>query len=205
MKHSEHILVVPRVALVAAGIPVAHSLLGVDQAAQVCGNLEQLVATAGLFLPRYAMEQDPTYKQIIPYMVFLYEWQIFVMQRSAQAGEQRLASAYTVGIGGHVRAGDLGPGGLSAWGKREFMEEVSYEGAFASITCVGVVNDERNQVGMVHLGAVYALHATSGAIAIRSELASGVLMDREACLAHYDAMETWSQQVVDALIQHNYI
>lgn len=205
MKHSEHILVVPRAALVAAGIPVAHSLFNSDCVQQRCGDVEQIALKQGLFLPRYRMEQDPTYKQIIPYMVFVHNRHVFVMQRSGQAGEQRLANRYTVGIGGHVRQGDLAAGGLAEWGRREFMEEVEYEGRFERIAYLGVVNDESNEVGMVHLGVVFVLHATEAAIAIRSELVFGVLMNREGCLAHYSAMETWSQQVVDALMQQDII
>ena len=199
MKQSEHILVIPRADLVAAQIPVSASVFD-ERGKLLCGDLERLVVTHGQFLPRYLMEVDPTYKQIIPYMVFVYEKKVFVMQRSGQAGEQRLAHAYTIGIGGHVRHGDLHEGGLLEWGRREFEEEVAYAGDFSSASCLGVVNDESNDVGMVHLGVVFVLHATSDAITIRSELKSGVLMDRPTCLAHYSAMETWSQQVVDALI-----
>lgn len=199
MKHQESILVIPRAVLIAAGFPVSRSVFDASSAV-LGGQLEQLVRSSGQFLPRYKMEQDPAYKQIIPYMVFVHDKKVFVMQRSSQAGEQRLANAYTVGIGGHVRAGDLPAGGLLQWGEREFAEEVLYFDGFKNTQFLGVVNDESNDVGMVHLGAVFVLHAQSEGIRIRSELASGVLMSRAECFAHFHAMETWSQQVVEALL-----
>jgi len=205
MKYQEHILVVPREVLQAAGIPVLDSVFTKERLPFLSCEVERVVAEQGLFLPRYAMEQNPTYKQIIPYMVFVHERCLFVMQRSEQAGEQRLANAYTVGIGGHVREGDVAAGGLAEWGRREFMEEVVYDGVRLDTDFFGIVNDECNAVGMVHLGVVFVLHAAGGAITVRSELKSGMLMNRVQCLSHYSAMETWSQQVVDALIQHDCI
>jgi predicted NUDIX family phosphoesterase len=205
MKYQEHILVVPREVLQAAGIPVSESVFAKEGLACLRREVERVVSEQGLFLPRYAMEQDPTYKQIIPYMVFVYERSLFVMQRSEQAGEQRLANAYTVGIGGHVREDDVAAGGLAEWGRRECMEEVIYDGAGLDMHFFGIVNDESNAVGIVHLGLVFVLHAAVGVITVRSELKSGMLMNRAQCLSHYSAMETWSQQVVNALIQYDYI
>lgn len=199
---NESILVLARTTLASAGlIPHQPGLmpLSPDRAAL----LQQLVAASGLFLPRPAMEVDATYKQIIPYMAFVHERRLFVMQRSAQAGEQRLAGKYTVGIGGHVRAADVGSDGLVGWGSREFAEEVAYAGTFSAMTLSGVVNDERDAVGQVHLGVLILLAGDSDCIMVRSELASGVLMDRAGCLGVFDRMETWSQFVVLYLIEQS--
>src|SRR3989304_10202682 len=42
------------------------------------------------FLPRSIMETDPTYKQIIPYLVFAHDDKYFLMQRKSDASEARL-------------------------------------------------------------------------------------------------------------------
>ena len=42
------------------------------------------------FLPRYLMEKDQTYKQIIPYLVFTCNNKFFLMQRQSNASEKRL-------------------------------------------------------------------------------------------------------------------
>ena len=199
---SESILVLNRATLDAARCiaPTPGVLLFKDGEAD---SFTKLIASEGLFLPRAAMETDPTYKQIIPYMIFVHQRRLFVMQRSAQAGEQRLAGKYTIGIGGHVCAEDLDLDGIVGWGMREFEEEVAYNGVIARATVFGLVNDDRDAVGQVHLGVVIILRGESEHIAVRSELISGFLMDREECFTHFDRMETWSQFVVLQLIDKN--
>src|SRR5581483_9174534 len=76
------------------------------------------------FLPRSIMENDPTYKQIIPYLIFEHENRYFLMQRQAKASEQRLQNKYSLGIGGHIRHEDLQEGtSIFDWAQREFHEE----------------------------------------------------------------------------------
>ena len=59
------------------------------------------------FLPRSIMEQDPNYKQIIPYMIFTHNDRYFLMQRKGSSTEKRLKSKYSFGIGGHIRQKDM--------------------------------------------------------------------------------------------------
>jgi len=82
---------------------------------------------------------------------------------------------------------------------------VAYVGRQPKAEWFGLVNDDRDLVGQVHIGAVLLLTAESVDISVRSELASGVMMTREECLAVLDRMETWSQFVVKALIERGVI
>ena len=66
-----------------------------------------IITTQKEFLPRYEMEENPAYKQIIPYLVFMHEGKLFVMQRTSTASEVRLQNKYTIGIGGHIREEDM--------------------------------------------------------------------------------------------------
>ncbi len=204
VKTPENILVVPRQLLMTRGL-LAQTPGFVVAGATLGQEIEELVRTGGQFLPRPDMEEDPSYKQIIPYTVFVHNRQVFVMQRGRGAGEQRLAEKYTLGIGGHVRQKDLTTGGLAEWGRREFEEEIAYAGRYCGLSLFGLVNDDSNAVGQVHLGAVFVLEGTTDVIKVRSELKSGMLMDREACLLVRGQMETWSQYVLDALIIANII
>lgn len=167
-------------------------------------QFEQKIRQFGQFLPRAIMEEDERYKQVIPYFVFTHNSSLFLMQRSSKASEQRLASKYTLGIGGHVRKDDVDASNIAEWGQREFKEEVSYNGAI-SLVPLGILNDESTPVGRVHVGIVYLLHGDSPDIAIKSELASGALCSREECEQRYDQMEPWSQQVFDVLKKARYI
>lgn len=192
----EDILVVPRTVL------AEHDLLtqGFSQSetARNVTLIENLIRTHGQFAPRDRMEIDEDYKQIIPYFIFAYDDKLFLMQRSGKANETRLASKYTLGIGGHVRQRDLQEGDIAQWGKREFAEEVYYDGNL-SITPLGVLNDDSNAVGRVHIGVVYLLRGDSPNISIRSELQGGELLTLAQCAQKHESMETWSALVFNQL------
>jgi len=165
-------------------------------------NLEQCLAAIeqhAEFNPRSLMETDPTYKQIIPYLIFQHEDKFFLMQRSNNASEKRLQSKYTLGIGGHVRADDLQQGSsLFDWAQREFHEEVQYEGKI-KIGTLGMLNDDSNEVGKVHMGLVLMLFGESEEISVKSELAGGELVTFDKLIEQLPNMETWSQIIVKTL------
>lgn len=150
------------------------------------------------FLPRSLMEQDFNYKQIIPYLVFKHEDKYFLMQRKAKASETRLQSKYSLGIGGHIREEDIKTGDIAQWASREFLEEVDYSGKF-EVKFLGVLNDDSNDVGKVHVGFIYLLEGDSCNISVKSELESGILLTMPELDGFYDRMENWTQIVVDFL------
>ena len=186
----EEILVVPRKQLFKE--PAWNGFKKID-----FSNLVHIIETHKEFHPRYLMEQDPTFKQIIPYMIFRQNNQYFLMERNKKASEQRLKSKLTLGIGGHVRKEDLSSSDLFDWAKREFHEEVVYNDSL-QVTPLGMLNDDSNEVGKVHLGLVLLLEGNSPEISIKSELASGNLVSWQDCLQAYDRMETWSQLLLSA-------
>lgn len=151
------------------------------------------------FLPRAAMEIDPTYKQIIPYLIFRHKNRYFLMQRSANASEKRLQSKFSLGIGGHIRQEDMVGKTIFDWAQREFHEEVSYQGAL-KIEPLGILNDDSNEVGKVHIGLVLLLNGDSDQIQVKSELKSGSLVTLEECNRHKDNLENWSNLVFDYLL-----
>ena len=150
------------------------------------------------FLPRSLMETDPSYKQIIPYVVFTFNDRYFLMQRQAKASEQRLKNKFSLGIGGHIRQEDMTTASIFDWANREFHEEVNYNDMI-EIQTIGVLNDDSNPVGQVHLGLVLLITGSSPDIAIKSELKSGQLLSLQELEPFYDRMETWSQMVCDFL------
>src|SRR5262249_59329887 len=54
------------------------------------------------FLRRADAEINPAYKQIIPYALVAFEKKIAYYVRGKKAGEQRLVSKGSIGIGGHM-------------------------------------------------------------------------------------------------------
>ena len=187
LKNDERILVVKRDLLFADGV-----WQGLE-----CGRIaryQTLITQAGEFKWRSAMEQDPTYKQIIPYMIFEYANSYFLMERKATASEQRLQSKLSLGIGGHIRQEDMAGGTIFDWANREFHEEVSYKNHL-EIESLGVLNDDCDSVGQVHLGLILVLHGDSPEIAIKSELKQGILVSSDQMGSFVDRMESWSKIV----------
>ena len=158
----------------------------------------EIIKTKQEFLWRSQMEEDPSYKQIIPYLVFSYEGKLFLMQRKSSSSETRLSSKFSLGIGGHIREEDLAGKTIFDWATREFNEEVDYKGKL-KIKPIGLLNDDTNDVGKVHIGFVFLLEGNSDQINIKSELKQGNLVSLEECKQYYDRMETWSQIVFNFL------
>ena len=190
----EDILVVPTKVLFAHD--TWQGIRGLDQLD--LAKYVDLIQTNSLFLPRPQMEQDLVYKQIIPYLVFKYEERYFLMQRASGASENRLRNKFSLGIGGHIRAEDMQGNSIFDWARREFSEEVNYDGSL-KIEMLGVLNDDSNEVGQVHLGLVMILTGNSDQISVSSELKSGQLLTLDECLAYEDQMENWSKLVFNYL------
>lgn len=154
------------------------------------------------FLPRSLMEQDPAYKQIIPYLIFENNGRYFLMQRHKKASEKRLQSKFSLGIGGHIRQEDMQSNNLFDWARREFHEEVKYDGNL-NIKPLGILNDDSNDVGKVHIGFVFLLHGDTNQISVKSELASGQLVTLDECKQYSEHMESWSALIYDFLTTRN--
>src|SRR4029077_12915522 len=52
------------------------------------------------FMPRADIEEDPTYQQIIPYVVFHHGDKYFLTHRLRASAERRLRRQYSLGVGG---------------------------------------------------------------------------------------------------------
>ncbi len=161
---------------------------------------QELIEKNKQFLWRSKVESDENYKQIIPYLIFKFQDKLFLMQRRSNASDTRLQNKYSLGIGGHIKEKDITEKTIFDWAKREFEEEINYQGNF-EIKPIGLLNDETNFVGQVHTGFVFLLIGDSDKIKIRDEHKSGKLVSLEKCKEIYPNMETWSQIVFDYLTQ----
>lgn len=158
-----------------------------------------LASTVGEFRRRSEVENDPSVKQIIPYIVFQYQDKYLLMQRLEDHSEQRLANLYSCGIGGHLREEDLEEGeGILDWAKRELAEEVVYNGNL-DFKVLGVLNDDSDAVGEVHLGVIIVAKGDSPQIKVKDEHKSGRLISLSEASKYYDQMENWSRIVFEHL------
>ncbi len=148
------------------------------------------VERAGRYEPRARMEQDPSFKQIIPYLVLRDGARYFLMQRTTAGGDARLHNRFSIGVGGHLNPGD---GGLLGGLRREWEEELVAD-FVPAFRLVALLNDDTTPVGAVHLGAVYLADAAGRPVAIREthKLTGGFANAAEVAEVA-DRMETWSQ------------
>ena len=58
------------------------------------------------YMPRDLAEQDPSYKQLIPYCIFRHGDDIFCYTRGTAQGEARLHAKRSIGVGGHISTVD---------------------------------------------------------------------------------------------------
>ncbi len=185
----EHILVIPT--------PVFHQVghfqgfsSDIDRYLQVILDPQH-----ASYRPRPEMEQDPTFKQLIPYCVFRCNGEIFFYQRGTAQGEARLHAKRSVGVGGHVSTLDL-DGVQTPYlegMKREIEEEVEIQADWTE-KCVGLINDDETEVGKVHLGIVHIFNLDKPKVQPRekSMINAGFAPPSEL-VRQIDEFETWSQ------------
>ncbi len=162
----------------------------------------RLISNSHKFMARGDVEDDGRWQQIIPYIVFENRGRIFLMHRKADHTDKRLANNFSIGIGGHINRGDIRGANIISWAQREFGEEVSYKGKYKA-KFLGLLNDDSNEVGLVHLGLVILFSGDSDEIAVRDEHKSGELVPMGKLKKYYKGMETWSRIVVDFLEMKN--
>ncbi len=205
VKEKERVMVVARSDLFRYGIWHGLKTEGIQK-------YIRLINSAHKFLPRNVVEDDPRWQQIIPYLIFTNKGQLFLMRRKATHSDRRLASLYSIGIGGHINRRDTGIKSIKSskgikgnqilinWAKREFEEEVDYDGKYKT-KFLGLINDDSNDVGMVHVGLVIQLLGKSNNISVRDEHKLGRLINAGDGARYYKGMETWSQIVYDFLMK----
>ena len=113
------------------------------------------------FMARSEAEKNPAYKQLIPYVIMAYEDTFLCYIRGIGVDEKRLAKKASIGIGGHINPtdamqlsnNDLNKVYLNAVA-REVTEEVIVDTEYED-KIVGLINDDSNEVGQVHLGVIH--------------------------------------------------
>ncbi len=175
-----------------------------------CADTEKYLSTLldsqlTRYLPRDQMEEDPSFKQLIPYCVFRYtepddSVHLFQYTRGSGQGEARLHAKKSVGIGGHISTLDESADSAYEQGmQRELDEELIIETAFES-ACVGLINDDDNPVGKVHLGVVHLLDVVGPEVRAReNDLVNSGFQSISEIMNEIDNFETWSQICLRAL------
>ncbi len=175
--------------------------------ADVDRYLDQLLDPQNtVYRARGNVEEDPSFKQLIPYVIFRHRDEdgtqtVFQYTRGTGQGEGRLHSKQSVGIGGHISTVDADAAGTPyAEGmKRELDEEVAIDTPYTD-TCVGLINDDETPVGQVHLGVVHIFDVEQPAVRPReTEIIDAGFRPIDEILADLSKFETWSSICLEAL------
>jgi predicted NUDIX family phosphoesterase len=158
---------------------------------------------------RSAMEIDPRFKQLIPYVIL--QWRdsdagvdkLFTYTRGGGGAESRLHAKRSIGVGGHISSADAegSEDPYTAGMKRELDEEVTIGSPFIDQR-EGLLYDPSNEVGRVHLGVVHRFLLESPDVSSNeAELAEGEFLAIDELYGQFDRLETWSQLCLKSLYQ----
>ena len=158
------------------------------------------------FLSRPEAENNPAYKQIIPYALIAFGNSVVYYVRGKKAGEQRLVAKGSIGIGGHMNEGDeslfaLDEQAYRVGVEREVNEEIKIDTQFDD-RIVALLNDDTTDVGRVHLAIVHVFKLAEPKVEKREAMITGLtFLTKEELVARRESLETWSQICVDSLDQ----
>lgn len=149
--------------------------------------LKQFAERSLMLGRRHELESNEDFGQALPYIVLVNGNGLFTYRRTKLVGESRLAGNLSVGIGGHIDAGDAqftAPNVIdplqtfAAAIGRELDEELIFtspdgkESKLSGIdkealmtmapSMAGLINDTSNEVGRVHYGIFMVLRVPDG-------------------------------------------
>lgn len=205
-----------KVAIVSNDLIVPYFIqLGGDHARSsiCCGHpmhhLKNIILDNFTFKPRGEVEEDLTYRQIIPYQVIVQNQRntlvdsdsiAFVFQRTKKQGETRLHGKWSIGIGGHVNINDF------IFISRDFILNASMNRELNEETpaivnrreLVAIIKSDANPVDSVHLCLLYrtVIEWRSLQVKERDAICNERWVNSVSSLKEggiYDQLETWSQ------------
>ncbi|MTI96856.1 MAG: hypothetical protein FH749_15510 [Firmicutes bacterium] len=183
----EQVLAVPTTAL---ALPAENYITDNEMNRIIC-----VCAKHHRFIDRDQAEADPGYRQLIPYVTICKGTDILTLERTRAQSEKRLHGKLSIGVGGHINPQDQRDDlhkTIEAGRDRELVEELWIKPPFTA-RLSGLINDDSNAVGAVHLGLHY-IFSTDQAPKVRETekmralWLSGTQLAREA-----NRLETWSR------------
>jgi predicted NUDIX family phosphoesterase len=183
------------------------------------GVLKRIVQK-GLFLRRSELEEDPSFKQIIPYAIISVKepdppagggvrqsQSFYLFRRTSRQTEKRLLNKLSLGVGGHMNPNDSMDSNeqyIINELKRELFEEVRLMNGclIEDIEFIGFINDDTIPVGRVHIGLLYNIHVSNKEVYINeTDKMTADWIDKSNFHELYEGMETWTKIAFDFYIK----
>lgn len=160
------------------------------------------------FMRRGDAENNPAFKQLIPYTIVTFGDKMLHYVRGKKSGEGRLVAKGSIGIGGHINDAGGGTAAVSAYNRftygeslrREIKEELNIPDGYLYNT-VCLLNDDSNSVGRVHLGVVHKVVVFHpGVTFAEPDIITEVSWKTAGELkAVRDSLESWSAICLDGI------
>lgn len=198
-KFDEQILVVPRSVIFNDEKNAFNGFIGKENP-----KYSEIVSTfAGFEVKRRGdMEEDPSYKQLISYVLIKSEQDesTLVYKRLGGGGEERLHGLLSIGVGGHMNdvpeVTDI-DSKLSVNAARELEEEVGLSAdSVKDMEIMGLINDDDNEVGRVHIGLVLSVTVDPAAVSSKEEDTLELIWAEDGSLKDMSPYESWSELII---------
>jgi len=170
-------------------------------------DILKIIVRKGLFRNRQELEEDLSFKQIIPYGVISCKDSFYLFKRSPGQTEKRLHNKFTLGAGGHMNPGNSKEPEeqfIIDELKRELFEEVKLLNGcrVEDIEFIGFINDDTIPVGRVHLGLLYNIRVSDKNVVINeTDRMTADWIDKPDLAEFYEGMETWTKIIYDYYIK----
>jgi len=168
-------------------------------------KMQQTILSGCVFIARRDVEEDPGWKQIIPWVVIQTPTKTAIYQIAG--AEKRLHDLWSVGIGGHVNSYDalctsrdgkiILDDAIRAGMSRELDEELPGRPPGEEPVFCGVINDDSTETGRHHLGLVFKIDAADyKGYAPGEELKNFRFVETLGCQGFYE-FDSWSKLSLD--------
>ena len=177
----------------------------------------KMIVQNGLFLRRSELEENPSFKQIIPYAIISNKepersgvrqsQSFYLFRRTSGQTEKRLHNKFSLGVGGHMNPDNSKEPKeeyLIDELKRELYEEVKLLNGclIEDIEFIGFINDDTIPVGRVHIGLLYNIHVSNKEVYINeTDKMTADWIDKSNLAEFYEGMETWTKIAFDFYIK----
>ena len=165
------------------------------------------IVQKGLFRKRSELEEDPSFKQVIPYAVISNKESFYLFKRTSGQREKRLHNKLHLGVGGHMnpgRSNEPNEQYLINELKRELFEEVRLlnDCLIENIEFIGFINDDSISVSRVHIGLLYDIHLSNKDVVVNeTDKMTADWIDKTDLVEYYEEMETWTKIAFDYYIK----